>query len=461
MCLAEHHVPQEDLEPLRADLGSLGWRTQLSKARTTGRSEEGTTGGTAVLTLKHVALDRFPLISKFGPGVSGHDWCCVALRCRGATVLLCSLYLTSGLRLSGENQRRFQSLSEFLRADGRPFVLLADWNVTQQKLAASRWPEIINWTNVCPKDTSFTCTSGPGRLIDFAFVRLDFAEALSEVDLDSTTPWAPHSSIVLQLNRAPRNIVTRILRKPSSLVPGPRTVCHELVWKKARTYPSPPLVVVSLRRDSLPLLFSHNDAQLVSCKYTHWSSKAEKWLVAAQGLKMDRRWFGGGQHVDVKCAPFLPRRAMLLRYHHSAEHVLWAAMAQRLTELEILRVRGHGLRQQRQCLDFLCKSAPARLRHFACSLENHLDCLQLMVFASQWTLLESTGSFSDLAREALQKAKVASQHARSHSIQKIRHWARFALCGSAGDAHHWIKKPEQASSFDDDLVLVQDNDPSS
>ena len=44
MCLAEHHVPQKDLEPLRADLDSLGWRTQLSAARPTGRSEEGTTG---------------------------------------------------------------------------------------------------------------------------------------------------------------------------------------------------------------------------------------------------------------------------------------------------------------------------------------------------------------------------------------------------------------------------------
>ena len=167
LCLAEHHVPQKDLEPLRADLASLGWRAQLS-ARPTGRSHKGTTGGTAVLTKKHVALDRFPLTSKFGPGVSGHDWSCVALQCRGATVLLCSLYLAPGFRLCGENQERFQSVSEFLLADGRPFVLLADWNVTPQELAASRWPEIINGTIVCPKDTSFTCTSGPGRLIDFA-----------------------------------------------------------------------------------------------------------------------------------------------------------------------------------------------------------------------------------------------------------------------------------------------------
>ena len=171
---------------------------------------------------------------------------------------------------------------------------------------------------------------------------------------------------------------------------------------------------------------------------------------------MHRRWFGRGQHVDVKCALLLPRRAILSRCHHSAEHGLWAAIAQRLTELELLCVRGHELRQQRQCLEFLCKSAPTRLRQIACSLDSPLDCLQLMVFAWQLTLLESSGSLSDLAREASQKAKVASQRARSRSIQKIRHWARSALCGSAGDAHRWIKKPEQASAFDDDLVLAQD-----
>ena len=46
---------------------------------------------------------------------------------------------------------------------------------------------------------------------------------------------------------------------------------------------------------------------------------------------------------------------------------------------------------------------------------------------------------------------------RDHTpFKKIRHWARSALCGSAGDAHRWIKKPEQASAFDDDLVLAQD-----
>ena len=308
-------------------------------------------------------------------------------------------------------------------------MLLTDWNVTPQELAASRWPEIINGTNVCPKDTSFTCTSGPGRLIDFAFVRSDFAAALSEVDLDSTTPWAPHSSIVLQLNRAPRNIVTRILRKPSSLVPGPRTVCHELVWKKARTHPSPPLGCgLPASRLTATSVFD-NDAQLVSCKYTHWSSKAEKWLVAAQGRKMHRRWFGGGQHVDVKCAPLLPRRAMLSRCHHSAEHGLWAAIAQRLTELEILRVRGHGLRQQRQCLDLLCKSAPTRLRQIACSLENHLDCLQLMVFAWQWTLLESTDSLSDLAGEALQKPRLLPSM-RDHTLFKKSDIGLALLCVS-------------------------------
>ena len=273
--------------------------------------------------------------------------------------------------------------------------------------------------------------------------------------MDSTTPWAPHSSIVLQLNRAPRNIVTRILRKPSSLVPGAHAVCRDLVWTRAQAHASHPLGCgLPAPRRTATSVFD-KDAQLVSCKYAHWSSRAEKWLVAAQGLKMHRRWFGRGEHVDVKCAPLLPRRAILSRCHHSAEHGLWAAIAQRLTELEILCVRGHGLRQQRQCLDFLCKRAPTRLRQFACSLDNPLDCLQLMVFAWKLTLLESTGSLSDLAREASQKAKVASQHARSHSIQKIRHWARSALCGSAGDAHRWIKKPEQASAFDDDLVLVR------
>ena len=105
------------------------------------------------------------------------------------------------------------------------------------------------------------------------------------------------------------------------------------------------------------------------------------------------------------------------------------------------------------------KIATDRLRILASSLDDPLDCLQLMVFAWKLTLSDPDVSLSDLAREASQRAKVASQRARSRSKQKIRQWARSALCGSAGEAHRWIKKPEQASAFDDDLILSQDNAP--
>ena len=42
---------------------------------------------------------------------------------------------------------------------------------------------------------------------------------------------------------------------------------------------------------------------------------------------------------------------------------------------------------------------------------------------------------------------------------KVRHWARKALKGSAGDTHRQIQKPEQACIFDYDLVLADDNAP--
>ena len=91
----------------------VGGRSPLLQGPT-GRSPQGTTGGTAVLAKKHLALDRLVVTRTCGPGASGHDWACIALRCRGATVLLFSLYLIPGLGLKGENQDRFQKLSVHL-----------------------------------------------------------------------------------------------------------------------------------------------------------------------------------------------------------------------------------------------------------------------------------------------------------------------------------------------------------
>ena len=73
-----------------------------------------------------------------GPmSAGGRDWVGVLIRLKGTDILAVYLYLTDSLGPVGVNACKLREVSAYLMADGRPFVIMAGWNMEPAQLRAS------------------------------------------------------------------------------------------------------------------------------------------------------------------------------------------------------------------------------------------------------------------------------------------------------------------------------------
>ena len=61
-----------------------------------------------------------------------------------------SVYLRTGIGMTGENLEILHKIAGLIRAIGLPFVISGDWNVAPQSLEASGWSDVIGACVVAP-----------------------------------------------------------------------------------------------------------------------------------------------------------------------------------------------------------------------------------------------------------------------------------------------------------------------
>ena len=79
-------------------------------------------------------------------------------------------YFLSGKEYELENLRRFQQILFLKRVLNLPMILTADFNCTPEELGEKMWANMFQGFLLVPEDTTFTCTIGSSRLIDFSLV---------------------------------------------------------------------------------------------------------------------------------------------------------------------------------------------------------------------------------------------------------------------------------------------------
>ena len=168
--IAEHHLPQGKVGILEAQIKTSVAHT--TPAAPTGRSEEGTIGGTAVLVSK--ALQSSPIdpcvVRSFFPGKHevGRRWSACTVRLRDRIVLCISAYFFAGLLLdSPENTQVLKELAALIAFLGLPTIACADWQHTPEQLEQTGWLQKLALEAVRPQAMAYTCKSGARRLIDF------------------------------------------------------------------------------------------------------------------------------------------------------------------------------------------------------------------------------------------------------------------------------------------------------
>ena len=65
---------------------------------------------------------------------TGNDWSMVAVRLKGTSLLLASIYLTDGIGYAGENIAKLNDIMVEIKLFTLPFVIQGDWNMTPTEL---------------------------------------------------------------------------------------------------------------------------------------------------------------------------------------------------------------------------------------------------------------------------------------------------------------------------------------
>ena len=229
LSFVEHHMCMKQLEIAAQWLRHRGWALIGSAAQ---QASVEHSGGAMIAVRSH--LHCFPVAAaprlwtgreKANPS-HGFDWVCMEVRLRRASLVIFAVYLTHSIGAAGVN---LQKLNQLVQACGQldgPILMVGDWNLEPHELASSgvfdALPASKRLSPLVPP-AEFTCTSGQGRVIDFAMVNQQARAILSGIEIDKSCPWKTHAGIAMQISCTPAVVMVRALVRPANVCkPNPR-----------------------------------------------------------------------------------------------------------------------------------------------------------------------------------------------------------------------------------------------
>ncbi|CAK0811738.1 unnamed protein product, partial [Prorocentrum cordatum] len=139
---------------------------------------------------------------------------------KGQQIAVITAYLTASIGFTGENIRKMKHLLQLTKSLGNiPWIICGDFSNTPQEFEATPWLRLLGGSTVVPQHVSYTCSSGTGRLIDYAIIPPDFRPILKQIRGEHEVPWSPRIGIAIELWAQPSTI---LIRKP--MLPAKRPI---------------------------------------------------------------------------------------------------------------------------------------------------------------------------------------------------------------------------------------------
>eukprot|EP00971_Amphidinium_carterae_P051924 1022176-Amphidinium_carterae.1 len=198
-----------------------------------------------------------------------------------------SVYLETGRTLM-QQTRLLEELAQFLSALSSEWVLAGDFQNTPTMLAESVWAQLVGGTIMC--SGLATCTTRPGREIDFFVVSRALASQAQHTQLDKYNVLRPHTAVTLQLS----------WKVPVDYVP---------VLRKVLCYPETP--VIGPHRPACVNWQEHT----LELGWREWLVQANQWLSQHHASNVDSR-----QCEGVATVKYVPLQQHLQRRHRK-EHI--------------------------------------------------------------------------------------------------------------------------------------------
>ncbi|CAK0816536.1 unnamed protein product, partial [Prorocentrum cordatum] len=222
MGMAEHHLSQVQCQGEERRLRNVGWRSEATwtAATATGRSEKGTHGGTCWLRRATYATSTH-LTGSLGKSAfhdALRDTTVVLWRFHGVTFAFIVCYLDCSIGMAGTNSRKMHNIARIVKSLDVPWLLVGDFNATPAEMAKSGWLDVLRARVVTTEGVEVSCTSGKGRMIDYAVVPDSFRPFLSQVLPVQNLPWGPHIGLNILIRSRPASVFLRVPVLPVPLV---------------------------------------------------------------------------------------------------------------------------------------------------------------------------------------------------------------------------------------------------
>ena len=170
MGVAEHHL---DLASAAEEAGRLrveGYRSIWTPANPTGRG--GTSGGTMAMIKPHWKFSRY--LEGYGDlaePLKRWDWTPILWHLKGLTLAVVFAYFCTENDAQAANQVKMAQNLEFTHSVRTPFAIAADFNMEPDQLWETGWVQSLGLrASIVVPEVGHTCTTGRGRIIDFAVI---------------------------------------------------------------------------------------------------------------------------------------------------------------------------------------------------------------------------------------------------------------------------------------------------
>ena len=216
--MVEHHEPVERVQVARSAAKNRGWLSRWTPATSSGAG--GTHGGTAIFTRSTYqtaglyAGDAVPVDMQTTAEGKETDFTVTIVQLRGMQVAFLAIYFDDTVGMAEGNLAKAAALSEVIGMLNCPWCITGDWNMTPAELASTGWVDEIHGRLLCPKDVEATCSSGQGRLLDYAVISPLLVPHVQSFGEDPQAAWKPHLGLRLVLDRHPRLVMYPQLKKP-------------------------------------------------------------------------------------------------------------------------------------------------------------------------------------------------------------------------------------------------------
>ena len=461
--LVEHRLSMNQLQDKAVMVAKLGYRMAATCA---GKAKTENSGGAMVLCKKHLAAwptARAPLLYDGGAKPThahGHDWMSLQLHLQGTVFHLYVVYMTNSLGPKGVNVTKLTQISNSMDHCRGPCVLIGDWNMEVEEVMTTglfTQSSVKEFQPLVPH-TPLTCTTGKGRVIDFALANYRARTLMTDVVVDTESPWKTHKALTFGLKKKAGTLTCRTLVRPRPTTCAPPEHCGQpdhITWEEAKRRatlpqngPKPRADVDISHAPLLQYILPAEKAKENCDRLKQIGAAIDQYLIADKGIlpEFQEIYKGRFNVPEYKTCKVIKKGPAISPNPWSIHIVRWNAIAARLLEMaKELEKAARPVHHKQFRLPRILREYIWQLVDDTSDMEEKMKLLSFAIRSCSVPMLEPK-VLIDLAAETDKwKNKAEYQHSK-HTRFKVHRWATSAVAGTSSDAFAYIKQskaPEQ------------------